>query len=112
MVYSGDNGGVFEPFIDFASGADVLIHMNHFLSGTETDQEYRETTGSHLDTATTAERAGVKTLVLTHLLPSLDRPGVKEAMVAEMAGSFGGRIIVGEDLMEVPLNGTAAKQPD
>ncbi len=113
VVYSGDNGGVFEPFIDFARGADVLIHMNHFLSGTEADEKYRETTGSHLDNAITAERAGVTTLVLTHLLPSLDRPGVKEGMITEMARSFSGTIIVGEDLMEVPLEGRAARsQPD
>lgn len=112
VVYSGDNGGVFEPFIDFARGADVLIHMNHFLSGTEADPTYRETTGSHLDTAETAERAGVKTLVLTHLLPSLDLPGVKERMVVDISRSFGGTIIVGEDLMEVPLKARPAGQPD
>jgi len=104
FVYSGDNGGVYEPFIEFARDCDVLIHMNHFLSGTELHEEYRLMSGSHLDVAETAKQARAKTLVLTHLLPHLDRPGVKERMVAEMAAIYDGRIIVGEDLMTVPLS--------
>ncbi|MFM9849558.1 MAG: MBL fold metallo-hydrolase [Hyphomicrobiaceae bacterium] len=104
LVYSGDNGGVYEPFIDFARDCDILIHMNHFLSGTELHEEYRRMTGSHLDVAETAKQARAKTLVLTHLLPHLDQPGVKERMVAEMAKIYDGRIIVREDLMTVPLS--------
>ena len=104
LVYSGDNGGVYEPFIAFAKGADILIHMNHFLSGTEATPEYRRMSGSHLDNAETARRAGVKTLVLTHFLPMLDQPGVKERMVAEMHEIFKGTIILGEDLMQIPLD--------
>lgn len=102
LVYSGDNGGVYRPFIDFAQGCDVLIHMCHFLSGTEVDAAYRDASGSHLDVAETARVAGARTLVLTHLLPQLDRPGVKERMVAEMREIYDGTIIVGEDLMDVP----------
>ena len=63
-------------------------------------------TGSHLDVAETAKQARAKTLVLTHLLPHLDQPGVKERMVAEMAAIYDGPIIVGEDLMTVPLGST------
>lgn len=103
VVYSGDNGGVHAPFIEFAAGCDVLIHMNHFLSGTELNAEYRHMTASHLDVAETARRAGAGMLVLTHLLPQLDRPGVKERMVAEMAAVYDGPIVIGEDLMAVPL---------
>lgn len=109
LVYSGDNGGVFQPFVDFARGCDVLIHMCHFLSGTEVHAGYREATGSHLDVAETARAAGARTLVLTHLLPQFDRPGVAERMVAEMHGIFDGTIVVGRDLMEVPLK---PRRPD
>ena len=112
VVYSGDNGGVYEPFIEFAAGADVLIHMNHFLSGTEITPEYRIMSGSHLDNAETAKRAGIETLVLTHFLPMLDRPGVKEKMVAEMAEVFKGRIVLGEDLMVIPLKYAATGKAD
>lgn len=103
VVYSGDNGGVFEPFIEFAKGTDVLIHMNHFLSGTEATPDYRQMSGSHMDNAETARQAEVGMLVLTHFLPMLDRVGVKERMVAEMAEVYNGPIVIGEDLMEIPL---------
>lgn len=103
LVYSGDNGGVYEPFIEFAQNCDVLIHMNHSLSGTEGTEEARISSGRHMDVAETAKRAGAKILVLTHLLPQLDKVGVKERMVTEMADVFKGAIIVGEDLMEIPL---------
>lgn len=103
LVYSGDNGGIFEPFIQFAEGCDVLIHMNHFLCGSGGSEEYRISSGCHLDVAETAKQVGAQTLVLTHLLPHLDGPGIKETMVAEMSSIFEGTIIVGEDLMEIPL---------
>lgn len=103
LVYSGDNGGVYEPFIEFAENCDVLIHMNHALSGMEGSEESRRRSGYHMDVAETARRAGARILVLTHLLPQLDKAGVKESMVAEMMDVFKGAIIVGEDLMEIPL---------
>lgn len=103
IVYSGDNGGVYEPFIDFAQGADVLVHMNHFLSGTELTPEYRVMSGSHLDNAETAKQADVGMLVLTHLQPNLDEFGVRERMTTEMSKVFSGPIVVGRDLMEVPF---------
>jgi ribonuclease Z len=112
VVYSGDNGGVFAPFIDFAADCDVLIHMNHFLTGTESNLEYRSMSGSHLDVAETAHRAGARMLVLTHLLPGLDLPGVRERMVSEMMAVFAGPIIVGEDLMRVPLRIEPARLAD
>lgn len=31
VCYSGDSGGVCEEMIELARGADVLIHMNHYL---------------------------------------------------------------------------------
>ena len=103
IVYSGDNGGVYQPFIDFAKGANVLIHMNHFFSGTEIMPESRESSGSHLDNAETARQAEVDMLVLTHFLPMLDEPGVKERMVSEIRDIYKGPVLLGEDLMEIPL---------
>ena len=104
IVYAGDSGGVHMPLVEFAAGADVLITMNHFLSGHEPTAEYRRASGSHLDNAEIARRANVGMLVLTHLQPDLDSFGVKEAMIREMAEIFRGPIVVGEDLMEVPFS--------
>ncbi len=105
MCYSGDSGGRSEQIIQLASGCDVLIHMVHFLSGTEPTEIYRETCGNHMDTAYIAREAGVKTLVLSHILEQIDQPGIRERVIAEMSAVFKGTIIWGEDLMEVPFQG-------
>lgn len=103
LCYAGDSGGVCDGLVDLATGCDVLIHMNHFISGTEPSAEYRKACGNHLDTATVAARAGVGTLVLTHMTGQIDRPGVREQVIAEMREIFEGTLIWGEDLMEVPI---------
>ncbi len=103
LVYSGDNGGVQEKMIELARDCDVLIHMCHFLSGTEPSDAYRQASGSHMDIAETAKRANVKTVVLTHCIPMLDSPGIMENLICEMKAVFNGTIIIGQDLMEVPL---------
>lgn len=103
LVYSGDSGGVPEGMIELARGADVLIHMCHFPTGLEQSRAYREATGSHMDVAAVAARAKVKVLVLTHMIALMDRPGVKEQVLSEMRDVYDGPIILGEDLMEVPL---------
>lgn len=112
LIYSGDTGGVFEPFIDFATGADVLILMNHFLSGQEIGPEYRRMSGSHLDNAEVAKKAGVGMLLLTHIQPDLDKPSIRERMVAEMARIYDGPIVVGEDLMDIPMRAPALTVAD
>jgi len=37
------------------------------------------------------------------LQPNLDAFGVKEKMVGEISSTFSGNVVVGEDLMEVPM---------
>jgi ribonuclease BN (tRNA processing enzyme) len=106
MCYSGDSGGVCRDVIDLARGVDVLVHMVHFMSGTEPSAPYRAGCGNHIDTARIAKEAGVKTLVTSHMLASIDEPGVRECILKEMMEIFDGRIIWGEDLMVVPLSGS------
>jgi ribonuclease BN (tRNA processing enzyme) len=77
--------------------------MNHHFSGTEPTPSYRAACGNHVDNALVAQRAGAKTLVLTHLTPQLDRPGVRERILDEIAQVFHGRVIWGEDLMEIDV---------
>jgi len=105
MCYSGDSGGVCGDVIELARGVDVLIHMVHFMSGTEPSVAYRAGCGNHLDTARIAKKAGVKTLVTSHMLATIDAPGVRERILKEMMDIYDGRIIWGEDLMVVPLRG-------
>jgi ribonuclease Z len=105
LCYSGDSGGVSESIISLATGADVLIHMNHFRSGTEPTAIYREVCGNHIDTAKVARAAGVKTLVVSHMLEQIDQPGIREEILREMMAIFDGHIIWAEDLMEIPIHG-------
>jgi ribonuclease Z len=103
ICYSGDSGAC-EALTELARGCDILVHMNHYFSGTEPSAAYRAACGNHLDNAAMAEKAGVKTLVLTHLLPQIDRPGIREQIVHEIHGVFSGRVVWGEDLMELGVD--------
>jgi ribonuclease BN (tRNA processing enzyme) len=105
MCYSGDSGAVFPEMVSLATGCDVLIHMTHYRTGTEPTEIYREVCGNHIDTAHVAQQAGVKTLVLTHMLEQIDQPGVREQIMREMMEIYKGNLIWGEDLMQVPLDG-------
>ncbi|MET9514381.1 MBL fold metallo-hydrolase [Streptomyces sp. NPDC002994] len=112
VVFSGDTG-VSENLIDLARGADYLVHevidpeFVDRLVGTlppETGGPLRE----HLLAAHTtieqvgrdvAEPAGVKNLVLNHLVPG-NNPA--ERWRAAQRG-YSGRIVVGEDLLQLPV---------
>lgn len=52
------------------------------------------------DAAQTAARAGVATLVLTHLVPPPE-PGTEDEWIAEAAQHFDGEIVLGSDLTRV-----------
>jgi ribonuclease BN (tRNA processing enzyme) len=102
VCYTGDSGRS-DAIVELARGCDVLIHMNHHFSGTEPSAAYRAACGNHRDNAVIAQRAGVKTLVLTHLLAQIDKPGVREQIVHEIREQFEGRVIWGEDLMQITV---------
>jgi ribonuclease BN (tRNA processing enzyme) len=106
VCYSGDSGAC-EQMIELAKGCDMLIHMNHCFSGTAPSPAYRDAVGHHRQNAVTAQRAGVKTLVLTHMLAQIDQPRVREQIVHEIQQAFDGKVIWGEDLMQLTLAGPA-----
>lgn len=105
ICYSGDSGGVAPGIVELAKGCDVLVHMNHYFSGTEPTGIYRLVCGNHVDTARVAQQAGAKTLVLTHFLEQIDQPGVREQIIREIGKIYAGPVIWGEDLMEIPVKG-------
>ena len=105
LVYSGDTGPC-EAIEQLSEGADMLIHMCYFISGSFMKPDQQLTSSGHLEAARTAAKAGVKTLVATHFTPQMDALGIKEKCLAEMREVFDGRIIWGEDLMEIPLEAT------
>ncbi len=111
IVISGDTTPS-DNLIELARGADVLVHEALYPSGLDrlvgrvpNAPDLKRSILSHHTTAEDAGRvaqaAGVKTLVLSHLVPA-DDPAVTDQMWIDAAGiHFGGRIVVGKDLLEV-----------
>ncbi|MGH7660996.1 MAG: MBL fold metallo-hydrolase [Vulcanimicrobiaceae bacterium] len=107
IVFSGDTAPC-DALIELARGADVLVHeVMHAGALGEILQRLKNASGLHEhlmashtrleDVGTVASRAGVRTLVLTHFVPS---EGIAdEVWRAGAARGFPGEIIVGSDLL-------------
>ena len=98
--------------IALASGADVLVHEALFEPGIDrlvarvpNAQSLKQSILSHHTTAQDAGRiaheAGVKTLVLSHLVPPDDPQITPQMWIDAAALHFSGEIIVGRDLLEI-----------
>jgi ribonuclease Z len=89
-----------------ARGADVLVHCCYMGSAEIENDHFRRLLQYTLAGGDTvgkiAARAQARTLVLTHHRPRTD-DRMLERLVEEVAGDFSGRIIVGEDLMEIDV---------
>jgi ribonuclease BN (tRNA processing enzyme) len=111
IVISGDTA--YSPeLIQLARGADVLVHEAMDRAGIETiigRLPNAPTLREHLiashtlveDVGKVAAAAGVKTLVLSHLVPADDKSISEKMWAAGVRKHFSGRIIVGRDLMEI-----------
>lgn len=109
LVYSGD-ASPSKTLTKLANNCDVLIHMCHRISGTELTDHGRVSSSGHLEVANTAEEAGAKSCVLTHITEQMDGVGMHEKLLREMGDIYSGNLIWGEDLMQIPLNGPSARQ--
>jgi ribonuclease BN (tRNA processing enzyme) len=111
IVISGDTKRS-DALIRLAQGADVLVHEALYLPAVDrlvarapNATTLKKSIISHHtsaeDVGWVAEKAGVKTLALSHLVPA-DDPEVTEQMWIDAArGAFKGQIVVGKDLMEI-----------
>ena len=111
IVISGDTAPI-DSLIKLAQGADVLVHEAMFVPGVDrmvarvaNAPALRRSILSHHTRAEDAGRvardAGVKVLVLSHLVPP-DDPEITEQMWIDAARQhFRGEIVVGRDLLEV-----------
>jgi len=111
VVISGDTA-YSSGLAQFAKDADVLIHEAMYLPAVEKliqqnpgAKRLREhLLASHTsteDVGRVAAQAGVKTVVLSHLVPG-DDPSITDEQWSEgVRKYFKGRVIVGKDLMEV-----------
>jgi ribonuclease BN (tRNA processing enzyme) len=106
FVYSGDSGPS-RRIAELAKDCDVLVHMCAYESGRELSEVHARTCCGHLELARLAAEASVGTLVLSHFNLKMDRPGVRERLIAEMSRIYEGTIIWGEDLMTIPVTRSA-----
>lgn len=111
FVYSGDCGPC-RAMETLADNADVLVHMCQYITGTEPSEEYTKGCMGHMELAELGAKAGVRNLVMSHMLLQMDVPGVKERLIAEMSEVYKGNLIWGEDLMEVPIADPAPAKMD
>jgi ribonuclease BN (tRNA processing enzyme) len=111
IVISGDTARS-DNVLKLAQNADVLVHsvlyvpaLDRMVARVANAATLKQSIMAHQtsveDAGRVAEAAGVKTLVLSHLVPP-DDPEVTEQMWSDAARAhFGGRVIVGRDLMEI-----------
>ena len=111
IVISGDTARS-DNLVKLAEGAEVLVHSAVYLPAVDRlaarvpnaatlKRSIIAGQTSAEDAGRVAQAAGVKTLVLSHLIPA-DDPEVTEQMWIEAARvHFRGSVIVGKDLLEV-----------
>ena len=111
IVISGDTARS-DHVVKLAEGAEVLVHSAVYLPAVDRlvarvpnaatlKRSIVAGLTSAEDAGRVAQAAGVKVLVLSHLVPA-DDPEVTEQMWAEAARiHFRGTVIVGKDLLEV-----------
>ncbi len=111
IVISGDTSPS-DKVAALAKGADVLVHEAMYVPGIDrmlAKRPYVPPTLKNFllkghtsaeDAGRIATKAGVRTLVLSHLLPG-DEPVEDSVWISEAAKHFGGEIIVGKDKMVI-----------
>jgi ribonuclease BN (tRNA processing enzyme) len=111
IVISGDTAPS-DNLIALAKGADVLVHTAAYMPAVDrliarvpnaTNLKRTIVAGqtSVEDAGRVAQSAGVKTLVLSHLIPPDDDSVTDEMWIAAARTTFDGAIVVGKDLMEI-----------
>jgi ribonuclease BN (tRNA processing enzyme) len=109
IVYSGDSGPC-ASMVRLAKDCDVLVHMCHYISGTALGDGMRQSCMGHLELARLGAESNAGTVVLSHVTEQIDRPGVRERIVNEMAAIYKGHLIFGEDCLEIPIKGPHASK--
>jgi ribonuclease BN (tRNA processing enzyme) len=111
IVISGDTARS-DNVVKLAHNADVLVHsalyvpaVDRLVARVPNAATLKQSIIAHQtsveDAGRVAEAAGVKTLVLSHLVPA-DDPAVTEQMWLDAARAhFRGRLVVGRDLLEI-----------
>ncbi|WP_461143877.1 MBL fold metallo-hydrolase [Salinifilum aidingensis] len=104
VVFSGDTAAS-DNIVELATGADVLVHealdIEWYRANGTPDHKIAHLTQSHTPAAAVgslAQRAGVATLVLSHLAPAPPSSVSDERWRHQAQRGFDGRVIVADDL--------------
>lgn len=111
IVISGDTKRS-EALIRLARGADVLVHealfppaVKRLVAPLPNAATLERSILSHHtpvdEVGRVAEAAGVRTLVLSHFVPAEDTSITDQMWIDAARTGFGGRIIAGQDLLEI-----------
>jgi len=111
IAISGDTA-MSKDLIGLAQGADVLVHealwvpavdriVAKIANAATLKQHIIDSHTSAEDCGRVAAAAGVKTLVLSHLVPPDDPAVTDEMWISAARKHFRGEVIVGKDLMEI-----------
>ena len=111
IVISGDTAAS-DNLMRLAKGADVLVHEAMYMpaidrlvarnpSAKGLKQHILASHTTAEDAGRIAESAGVKLLVLSHLVPADDPTVTDEMWINAARVHFRGRVVVGKDLLEV-----------
>ncbi len=96
---------------EIAHEADALVHMCSNISQKPLNPGHAALNMGHLELGALGRDARVNTLVVSHINPGPDRPGVREHLIAEMGEIYSGTLIWVEDLMEFEIgDGKAGEQ--
>jgi ribonuclease BN (tRNA processing enzyme) len=112
IVISGDTAMPADALIALARGADILVHevvyppaIDRLVAPLPNAAALKKSILAHHtspeDVGRIAHAAGVKTLVLSHFVPAEDPSITDEMWTAPVRAHFGGRIVLGKDLMEI-----------
>jgi ribonuclease BN (tRNA processing enzyme) len=113
IVFSSDTR-FFPPLAEFAAGADILVHeamlpegVDSIVARTGNGARLREhLVASHTfaaDAGRIATAAGVRCLVLNHLIPADDPAFGENEWRAALAPTWQGELVVGRDGLVLPL---------
>jgi ribonuclease Z len=100
VVYTGDTAP-FPELAKHAKGADILIHECTF-SGEMEKEAHKRRHSTAKDAGQLAQKAGAKTLVLTHISPRYAQ-GRDAALAEEAAKLFKGKILLAHDGMRLEI---------
>lgn len=107
FAYSSDislpaEKGPAKPLYGLAQDADLMVHyLNSFSFDMEKEAAGAPTKQSVVGQL--AQECNVKTLVTSHHGPTIDRDGIRERVIADVAKAYSGKLIWGEDLMNFEL---------